>query len=616
MLSDLAFIRRALALIRRASGAWMAAWALVLIVNGVLPAASVFLMKRLVDALTHTIGAGATWERASTALIPALMILAVLIAQRAVGAIGEWVTTVQTQLVQDYIRGLIHEKAAAIDFGFFESPEYHDQLSHANAQASPRVLGLLGTLGGLAQGLITFASISLILARYSVWLPPLLLATSIPAFVVLFRQNRRYHAWWTERTPDRRRVMYFDTVLTSQFSAAEVRLNESGNYFGSKFRELAACLRREELVLTRGRIFARITAGFFGMAITGTAVLWIGRRALLGQATLGDLALFYQAFSQGQSLAGSLLGGMGGIHTSILFLEQVFAYLDTKNLITDPASPVAFPETVRHGVRFEDVSFTYSGGDHPAVDHLSLDVPAGQIVALVGANGSGKSTLLKLLCRFYDADLGRITVDGVDIRDFRQQDLRRHVAAMFQFPVKYHLSVAENIQIGDLHGGRDAAAIEHAADGAGAHEFISRLPAGYGTLLGRTFKDSMELSGGEWQRLALSRAFLRQAPIVVLDEPTSYMDSWNEHEWLQRFRSLVGGRTTLIITHRFTTAMQADTIHVMDRGRIVESGSHAELLALGGKYATSWTQQRAAETDRVPETVPVRTVDRPAAGAR
>jgi ATP-binding cassette, subfamily B, bacterial len=599
---SLAFIRRSLGFIREASGKWMLAWAAVLVCSGVLPAASVFLMKRVVDALARSIGAGTAWTQASAVLVPSALLLAVMIAQRALSAIGEWVNTVQSQLVQDHIKSLIHAKAASIDYGFFESPDYHDQMHQANSQAGTRILSLLATMGSLGQSTITFVSISMILIRYSAWLPVVLLVTSGPAFYLLLKENRRHHSWWQETTPDRRRSVYLDAVLTSQFSAAEVRLNDLGEYFTDKYRQLVGRMRNEELTLKRQRIAARIGAGFIGMIVTGAAVLWIGRRALRGRATLGDLALFYQAFNQGQSLAGGLLSGMGDIHTSVLYLEQVFEYLDKPNVIEDPAAPVPFPSVVRQGVEFHDVSFTYDGSEHPAVERLNLRVPAGKIVALVGANGSGKSTLIKLLCRFYDPGAGRVTIDGTDLRRFGQQELRRQIAVMMQFPVKYHLSVAENILVGDL-ASVNGGGIERAARGAGAHEFIARLPHGYETLLGRTFKDSTELSGGEWQRLALARAFLRQAQIVVLDEPTSFMDSWNEHEWLQRFRGLVERRTALIITHRFTTAMQADIIHVMDRGRIVESGTHGELLDLGGKYAESWMEQMKARNDGAAATV-------------
>jgi ATP-binding cassette subfamily B protein len=226
-----------------------------------------------------------------------------------------------------------------------------------------------------------------------------------------------------------------------------------------------------------------------------------------------------------------------------------------------------------------------------------LTVPAGQIVAIVGANGAGKSTLLKLLCRFYDPEAGLIDLDGFDIRHLSLDELHRQITVLFQLPVFYHATAGQNIAIGDLKASPSAVEVEAAARGAGAHQFIARLPRGYDTLLGKWFADGAELSGGEWQRIALARAFLRQAPIVVLDEPTSFMDSWAEARWLARFRTLVEGRTAIIITHRFTTAMQADMIHVMDEGQIVESGSHAELLAQAGLYAQSWRTQIQAGSD-------------------
>jgi ATP-binding cassette subfamily B protein len=598
MLANLSFLRRAFALVWSASGRWTVSWAALTLVLGVLPAAAVFLTKWLVDTLAHDIvDAGSTWDKALVLLLPASLMVGVMVAQRLLGGLSEWVGTVQTQLVQDHIKGLIHAKAAAVDYSFFESPEYFDQFHQANSQASSRTLNLLRNIGALLQSTVTFACIAGILLRYSVWLPLLLLVSSVPAFYVLLRHNRRYHAWWKEMTSDRRWAAYLDNVLTSQGAAAEIRINDLGEYFDGKHRVLLDHLRREELKLTRQRVFAKLTAGFIALLMTGLAMCWIVWQAMRGQATLGDLALFYQSFNQGQTLATTLLNSMGEIHANVLFLEQVFEYLDKENVIKDPAQPVAFPRALRGGIHFDGVCFTYPDKDQPAVDRFELTVPAGKIVAIVGENGSGKSTLIKLLCRFYDPGEGRITVDGIDLRDLAQQELRRQIAVMFQFPVRYHLTVAENILVGDLRGQHGPDAVQTAAEGAGAREFIERLPKQYDNLLGRSFAEAAELSGGEWQRLALARAFLRQAQIVVLDEPTSFMDSWAENEWLGRFRTLVHGRTALIITHRFTTAMQADIIHVMDRGRIIESGTHAELLRHGGKYAASWSEQVRAEVD-------------------
>ena len=258
--------------------------------------------------------------------------------------------------------------------------------------------------------------------------------------------------------------------------------------------------------------------------------------------------------------------------------------------IADPPQPVTLSPGLHEGVHLEQVTFRYPDSERTALDGFTLRLPPGQTVAIVGENGAGKSTLLKLLCRFYDPQQGRITWDGVDLRALAQADLRRRIAVLFQQPIPYHETAADNIAFGDLAAQPSRQQIEAAAHSAAADTIIGRLPNGYDTVLGRWFGYT-ELSVGEWQRLALARAFVRQADLVILDEPTSAMDSWAEAAWMGRFRELVAGRTALIITHRFTTAMQADMIHVMDAGRIVESGSHDELVALGGRYAQSWHQQ-------------------------
>ncbi len=469
MFTSFTFIRRALGLIWAASGRWMVFWAGLSLVLGLLPAANVYLMKWLVDAAAHAVGGGFSWDKAQVILLPAGLMLAVMAGQRLLGGLSEWVSTAQTQMVQDHIKGLIHEKSAGIDYSFFESPEYFDQFHQANTQASTRTLNLLRNLGALLQSAVTFVSILAILMRYSIWLPVLLLVSSVPAFFVLLRQNRRYHAWWKEVTPDRRWSMYFDNVLTSQGAAAEVRLNDLGDYFSTRHRLLRDRMRQEELRLTRQRIVAKLTAGFLAMGITGLAMCWIVWKAMRGQATLGDVALFYQSINQGQTLATTLLNSMGEIHSNVLFLEQVFEYLDKGNLIHDPPEPIPLPRVLRHGIRYEQVSFTYPDSERPSVDGFQLEIPAGKIVAVVGENGSGKSTLIKLLCRFYDPAHGRITLDGIDLRDLSQHELRSQIAVMFQFPMRYQLTAAQNILVGDLQHEHNEAEVRAAAEGAGAH---------------------------------------------------------------------------------------------------------------------------------------------------
>jgi ATP-binding cassette subfamily B protein len=346
-----------------------------------------------------------------------------------------------------------------------------------------------------------------------------------------------------------------------------------------------------------------------GLLISGFAMAWIGWRALHGLATLGDLALFYQAFERGQVLMRALLHNVSQIYSNSLFLGNLFDFLALQPQIVDPPEPQTVPSPLQRGIDFRQVSFRYPGSERLALRDFNLTIPAGQIVAIVGPNGAGKSTLIKLLCRFYDIESGRIALDGIDIRDVALQELRRQVTVLFQRPVAYQATASENIAFGDLVQAPVEAAIETAARGAGAHELLARLPQGYETLLGKWFAGGTELSGGEWQRVALARAFFRKSSIVILDEPTSAMDSWAEAEWLARFRELVQGQTAIIITHRFTTAMQADMIHVMERGRIVESGRHADLLAQCGLYAQSWRAQMLANS-AVGEVQPAQTPGR------
>lgn len=507
----------------------------------------------------------------------------------------EWVHTAQAQFVQDYLCALIHDKSTAVDLAFYETPEHFDRLHRAHKDTSHRPVLLLENLGSLFQNGITLLSMGVILLPYGAWLPVGLVLSTFPALYVVLRFNRQYHHWWEQTTSDWRRIDYYDTILTQSEFATELRLFDLGPYFRSAYQALRRKLRTQGLVLTRKRVLAQLGAGTIGILIFGCAMAWIGWRVLHGLATLGDLALFYQAFDRGQTLMRTMLQNVGRIYSHSLFLGNLFDFLALEPQVVDPPAPTSVPSSLQHGITFRQVTFRYPGSESSALRDFNLTVPVGQIVAIVGANGAGKSTLVKLLCRFYDIEAGHITLDGIDIREFSLRELRRHITVLFQKPVSYQATASENIAVGDLAQASVDHALQAAARGAGAHEIIARLPRGYDTALGKWFAGGTELSGGEWQRMALARAFFRKSPIVILDEPTSAMDSWAEAEWLARLRELVQDQTAIFITHRFTTAMQADMIHVMDRGQVVESGSHADLMAQGGLYAQSWrAQMRAA----------------------
>jgi ATP-binding cassette subfamily B protein len=574
-----------------ASRFWMAAWMALILLQGVLPAATVYLTRLVVDSLVTVVGVGISWDAIQTLLVPASLMAGVLVLTEFLRGASDWIRTAQSELVQDHVSALIHHQSIAIDFSCYESSDYNDQLNRAREGASGRSLALLENTGSLLQNSITLFAMAAILLPYGLWLPIVLLASALPAFYVVMRLNRMQYQWSQRTTTDRRRLQYYDVLLTHSGVAAELRLFNFGPYFQASYQKLRQRLRREQLRLIQAQSLGRLGAGMLALLTSGAALAWMGQQVLLGKITLGDLALFYQAFNRGQGIVKALLNSVGQIYRNGLFVGNLFEFLQIKPQVVDPPQPQSVPAKLKQSIGFRHITFRYPGSETAVLEDFNLTIPAGKIVAIVGDNGAGKSTLIKLLCRFYDPEAGGIELDGIDIRNFTIEDLRRQFTVLFQFPITYQLTVAQNIGLGDLEADPNPTAIEVAAKGAGIHDKIMSLSQGYNSLLGKWFPGGTDLSGGEWQRLALARAFLRQAQLIILDEPTSAMDPWAEFDWLERFRAMANGRTAIVITHRFTLAMRADMIHVMRAGKIVESGSHDELLAEDGLYAQSWRSQ-------------------------
>ena len=587
-LAQLPHLPRALSLVWQVGRAWTVAWIVLLIVQGLLPAAVVYLTKLVVDGLTIT--AGGTIERMRHVLFLVLLLGGTVLLMEIVRNAINWVRTVQTELLQDHITALIHEKSVTVDLAFYELADYYDHLHRARTEARYRPVALLGNLGALLQNSITLIAMAAILIPLGPWLTIALLLSTLPAFFVVVHYALAEYQWRLRTTTEDRRAWYYDWIMTTAEAAAEIRLFSLGKYFQSHHRDLRKRLRGERLELTRRQALAELAASLVALLITGGAIVLMIWRALTGLVTLGELALVYAAFNQGQGLMRTLLENAGQLYGNSLFLGNLFEFLSLPAERTVGAALRSRPSSPPQ-IAFNNVSFTYPDASTNALNNFTMTIPRGQIVAIVGPNGAGKSTLLKLLCRFYDPDAGSITIDGQNIKDLSIDDLRRSITVLFQQPFHYNTTVRDNILYGDLQLEASDAELDAAIKAAGAAEIVSRLANREQTLLGRWFPGGTELSVGEWQRIALARAFLRRAPIIILDEPTSALDPWAEADWLERFRLLASGRTSIIITHRFTTAMHADVIHVMDRGRIVESGSHLQLLAQRGLYAESWSRQ-------------------------
>lgn len=573
---------RALAMVWRVARSWTLAWGALLIAQAVIPAAQALLLRALFNRLVAT----PAWASIAP---PALGIAALWLLALVLSSSLSSVRAIQAERVQDEVHRLIHIQALRLDLSFYDNPDSYDQLYRATGDALSQPMALLESLGTLLQNGLAFLLLAAILWRYAAWLPLLLVVTGLPGLLLVARQTLSRHRWFLDHTVDERKARYLDWLITDSSAAAELRLFNLGDLHRKAFESIRRSLHHGRIRLEREGAMAELGAGALAWAGSLVGLGWMLHRALTGRAGLGDLVLCLQAFQQSQSSLRALLEGAGKIYRSLLFVENLEEFLHLEPQVRsgtspDPGLPIA------NSIRFEEVSFTYPGGFHRALDGFNMEIPQGKVVALVGHNGAGKSTLVKLLCRFYDPEGGRILLDGIDLKSFDPIALRRRITVLFQEPVHYHATVRENIGFGDLETGFDQSRLEHAAEDAGALEIIDRLPHGFESTLGKWFGGE-ELSGGEWQRIALARAFFRQASLIILDEPTSAMDSWAEQDWLGRFRALTQGRTGLMITHRFTTAMHADIIHVLDQGRVVESGTHAELVSRGGAYALSWAAQ-------------------------
>lgn len=582
---------------------WTVAWAAALAVSGTLPIVVMRLMKTLIDNLARLSRQPFSAQAAKPVLIVAALIAAFsLISELLQGAL-EWLRAMLAELLEDRMSSLVQRKTSEVDLAFYETPACHDLIYRAQEEARTRPAILIENIGSLVQNSISLVLIGWLVATYSIWLMLVLALSAIPAFMIVARYNWLSHQWWRETTVERRWIQYYDQKFASAAAAPEIRLFRLGPAFREAYQGLRFALRRQRLSLiqrqTRDRMFAAVAS----LGVAGGAVAWIGWRLLHGAASLGDLTLFYQAFMGGGALVRLLTGSLGQTFSSVLHLGDFFRFLQTEPAIMDPARPVACPAAISEGVRFENVSFRYPGAERPTLRNLKLWIPAGRIVAIVGPNGAGKSTLVKLLCRFYDPTAGRIAVDGIDLREMKLCDVRALSSVLFQLPMAYDAPVKENIVLGSL-GSTSDAELKSAAIAAGADEVIAQLPQGYDTRLGKSFPEGNELSAGQWQRIAMARAFCRPAPLVLLDEPTSFMDPWAETDWFARLRNLAENRTAMVVTHRFTIARRADLIHVMNEGAVVESGTHDELLSRGGFYARSWEEQLTASELREAAPVP------------
>jgi ATP-binding cassette subfamily B protein len=571
------------------------------LLRALLPVATLFVGKLIIDEVVALLRGGAIAGPLQDALASGRFNhLALLLASEFVLAVlsdlfGRVVSLLDALLSEKYTNATsirLMQHAATLDLEDFEDSEMQDRLERARRQAVGRS-SLMGQLFGQAQDLVTVVAFAAGLVVYAPWLIVLLALALVPAFLGEAHFNAQSYSLNFAWTAERRVLDYLRQTGASVETAKEVKIFGLNAFLIERYRTLSDGFYAANRSLAKrralwGSAFAALgTVGYYA------AYALIAWRTVRGEFSIGDLTFLSGSFRRLRNLLENLLIGFSQLAGQALYLDDLYSFFGVQPEIVSPANPRPFPLPIRIGFTFDGVGFRYPGAERWAVRDLSFTLQAGEVLALVGENGAGKTTLVKLLARLYDPDEGRILLDGHDLREYDLTELRAHIGVIFQDFVRYALSAAENIAVGRIEARDDRARIVHAAEQSMADPVIRRLPHGYDQTMGKRFRDGADLSGGEWQKIAIARAYMRDADVLILDEPTAALDARSEYQVFERFKELSAGKTAVLISHRFSTVRMADRILVLEGGRIEEVGTHEELLGAGRRYAELFELQAA-----------------------
>lgn len=558
------------------------------LVRALLPVATLYVGALIIDAVVAGIK--------SNDFDPIWRLLALEFALAVISdVLGRGVSLLDSLLSERFSIAMslrLMQHAATLDLEDFEDSEVQDRLERARQQASGRT-GLMSQLFNQAQDVITIVSFGASLVVYAPWLLVLMGIALVPAFIGEVHFNAQ--SYWINytRAPERRESDYVRQTAASVETAKEVKIFGLNGFLMARYEALATGFFRanRKIALRRAGWGSLLTA--IGTSAYYSAYAYIVWRTLHGEFSIGNLTFLAGSFRRLSTLLENFLSGFSTVAGQALYLDDLFSFFEIQPEITSPANPRPFPNPIREGFTFEDVGFRYPGAEHWAVRHLSFTLRAGEVLALVGENGAGKTTLVKLVTRLYDPDEGRILLDGHDLREYDLFELRGNVGVIFQDFVRFHLTAAENIAVGRIEARGDRSRIVHAAEQSGADEVIAKLPGGYEQIIGKRWQTGTDLSGGEWQKIAIARAYMRDAQVLVLDEPTAALDARAEYEVFKRFKELSATKTALLISHRFSSVRMADRIVVLGEGLLEAIGTHEELLTQGGRYKELFELQAA-----------------------
>jgi len=581
--------RESVRLVWESAPGWALANIVMSVLRSILPLVIIWLLKVVIDDITIAAkqGAGAT---IANVLWPIIALAIVWFLDEASSDFSNYVRKKQSLKLEIYMYGLLHSKSVKLDLINFERPEYFDCLARASREAPWRPNSILNNIISMLRGLLSLLLMAGLIFTLHWSLAVVLLAANIPGIWLRLHYANVLYNFQREQTPEARKSAYFNWLLTGDRPSRELRLFGLGNYFKDLFRSSFLKQKEEEVNIIRKRTQIEFVSNLFKASALLITLLFIGRETIGGQLSLGQMAMYLMAFRQGMIYIKDLFVSMAGLYEDSLFIGDTFEFLNLKeNIVAREPVQVILP--LNKNIVVENLSFTYPGNNFSTINDVSFEINKGEIIALVGANGAGKSTLVRLLCRLYDPDSGAVKFDGIDIKNMDPEEYRKLFSVVFQDFMLYNLSAGENIRMGNIEDNTPAERIRYAAGETGIHNLISGFPKGYDTVIGNLFDDSRELSWGEWQKIALARALFRDAPVLILDEPSSALDAETEYDIFSRFREIVKGRTSILISHRFTNVNLADRIIVMDKGSIVETGTHDDLIKRGGTYFTMYSKQ-------------------------